>query len=928
MRTVSASVLLALGLAVQQAAATGWTDAETFTNPYNTNNECTDKQTQGLPFDDHPTGDLGFYGDLNWANTKCTNGLSKRTFGHDGEESHSGGSKDFAGGKCASGTASKDVNSSPSFSCGPKQKGMSIDTIHISSSEDTEVELYYTYENGDICKQPASCSKSGSVIKNSQCGDAKGVVVKLPDTDTKSSCEVGIHSVGFNCGPASSKPPVPSSTPIISTPIESKPYPIPTANTTSVFVPTGTAPVTNPVTTPVTTAETTAGTTAETIPISSTDTFTSSLTLPSITVPQNTSILVSSVPVISTPETTPIASTTENSPETAATTPGSTVPIVTTQVVYTTLTTCPVTNTVTSGTSTSLETTSTISTVLITSTSTVCTQCVPPPASTPETSTVPEVPASTASVSEVPTSVPEIATTVPEIPTTVPGVPAVTTPESSSTANSPETPISSVPVPTTSAPAPVPTTTQAVVTTEVVYVTTTTCPVTTTKIEGTTTSVETISTVSTITSTSVSTICTQCIPPAPPATGTPPPLETGTPSPPPPASGIPSSSPPVITPVPSTDNSPVGESSVPIIPPSSPATLVASPPAPCPTVLPKCMKTWITLTTCKDNSDSNCYCQNADFTQSVQDCVSAWASSGTDVQGALSYLAGICAPHVSQNPGIITHVPKTITLVPTPATPAQTSGPAAAPPASSAPETLIPGVTSAPAVPAGSPEATPGALGSSPVGASPAVPAVPAGSPEATPGALGSSPVGTSPAVPAGSAPATPGSPGSSPVGGTYVPGAPGSSPVTAAAPPPAAQPVTTLSLSQTVTYACPVSQLADGQPQAPASCSSLLSTQVVVPQVGFTTVPSAPGETSSPSVGLAAGSPAPVPATPTAGPGANSPVGATTFGTVVGSASAVGSVRPPGSTGAIPFTGAASGVKATTGFGVLAGVVGMLLLA
>ncbi|KAI4166785.1 MAG: hypothetical protein LQ346_009090, partial [Caloplaca aetnensis] len=198
-----------------------------------------------------------------------------------------------------------------------------------------------------------------------------------------------------------------------------------------------------------------------------------------------------------------------------------------------------------------------------------------------------------------------------------------------------------------------------------------------------------------------------------------------------------------------------------------------------------------------------------------------------------------------------------------------------------------------------------------------------------TPGAPGNSPVGALPAIPAGSPPATSGAPGNSPVGATSMPGAPGSSPVTTAVPaPPAAQPVTTLSLSQTVTYACPVSQLADGQPQVPTSCSSLLSTQVVVPQVGFTTAPSAPGETSSPNVGLAAGSPVPVPATPTAGPGANSPVGATTLGTVVGSASAVGSVRPPGSTGAIPFTGAASGVKATTGFGVLAGVVGMLLLA
>ncbi|KAI4190157.1 MAG: hypothetical protein L6R41_000965 [Letrouitia leprolyta] len=811
MRTVSFSSLLALGLAIQQVAATGWTDADTYNNPYNTNNQCTEKQQKGLGFDDQPNGDLGNYGNLNWKNVQCTNGLFKRTFGK-----HAGsGSKSFAGGKCASGKASKDLNSSPQISCGLEQKGMSIDTLHVSSSEDTDLELHYGYENGQVCKQTASCSKGGSVIKNSQCGGAQSVIVKLPDTDTKSDCEVGIHSVNFNCGPASSKPPVPSSTPvysppILSTPQETKPYPIPTVNSTTSVGPTGpTVPVTTP----------------ETVPIS-TYTPTVIVPTPSTTSPESLSPSVYSTPVVSTPESTvpvetiPTTSTTGYSPVSPTITPGTTVPVLTTEVIVTTLTTCPVTNTVTSGTATSLETTSTISTIFITSTSTVCTECVAPPASTPSTSTIPASPVITGPI-----------------------------PVSSSSNNSPESPTPSVPapipVPSSSTPAPVPTTTQAVVTTDIIYTTFTTCPVTSTIVSGTSTSVQIVTTISTITSTSTSTVCTQCVPPPPP--------ETSTPAPPPPVSGTSIPSSPAPTPISSTGNSPVGQTSVAAPPAPSPS-------APCPTVLPNCMKTWITLTTCKDNSDSNCYCQDADFTQTVQECVSAWAASDNDVQGALSYLAGICAPHVAQNPGIITNVPKTITLVPTPPAPAPTTSAPALPPASPAPS------------------------GNAPIGSSP---------PPIVAGAPGNSPVGAT----------------SPPAGG-------------------AAAPVTVLSLSQTVTYACPVSQLADGQPQAPASssCTSLLNTQVTVPQVGFTTGPPAPGASSS-NVGLAAGSPAPVPASPTPGPGGNSPVGATTFGTVVGSASAIGSTKPPGSTGAIPFTGAASSTK-VTGFGIFALTVGMLLLA
>lgn len=207
--------------------------------------------------------------------------------------------------------------------------------MHISSSEDTEIELHYTDEKGVVCKQPASCSKGGSVITNYQCGGAKSVVVKLPDTDTKTDCEVGIHSVGFNCGPATSKPPAPSSTPIysssvVSPPHETKPYPIPTGNSTT-YGPTGTAPIPGTTSIPGTAPP-------ETISVPGTAPIPGTTSIPGTApVPGNTSLPAtipftsipeSTIPVETTPiETTP-ASNTENSPASPATT----LPVVTTEV--------------------------------------------------------------------------------------------------------------------------------------------------------------------------------------------------------------------------------------------------------------------------------------------------------------------------------------------------------------------------------------------------------------------------------------------------------------------------------------------------------------------------------------------------------------------------------------------------------------------
>jgi hypothetical protein len=100
-------------------------------------------------------------------------------------------------------------------------------------------------------------------------------------------------------------------------------------------------------------------------------------------------------------------------------------------------------------------------------------------------------------------------------------------------------------------------------------------------------------------------------------------------------------------------------------PPPPPAPVTTSPattPAPCPELVPKCLNTWLSVPKCDSNSDAACFCPSSEFTDKVQSCIHAWGSSKHEVDSALSYFAGICAPYVPQNPSIIDIVP---TPVPT-----------------------------------------------------------------------------------------------------------------------------------------------------------------------------------------------------------------------------------------------------------------------
>ena len=139
--------------------------------------------------------------------------------------------------KCIKGAVKKDAPSGPKISYG-SGKRFSIKNLQISSSEDTELDLVYSYENGDVCKHTAACFKGGSSIENSQCGGAIAVTFQLPKHVERSECEVGIHSVGFDCGPPSGGPQSPpstsspASTPSAHVSIPSLPVPLPSLSIT------------------------------------------------------------------------------------------------------------------------------------------------------------------------------------------------------------------------------------------------------------------------------------------------------------------------------------------------------------------------------------------------------------------------------------------------------------------------------------------------------------------------------------------------------------------------------------------------------------------------------------------------------------------------------------------------------------------------
>lgn len=199
----------AAGLAAHQAFAFGgsygggWGGSSYYSTPDNTNNECSPEQASGYNWGGLSQGSFDSYGSNKFSGWSCSNSfgkrdlLTKRTFQS----------------KCITAP----LDDQPSIGC-EDDKTMSLDKFEVSSDKDADIECHYDMPDGSTCKEVHSCSAGGTVIQNSQCGGAKSVTFK--PHGGSSGCNIGVHSVGFNCGSASSAPPAYSSTapPSYSTP--------------------------------------------------------------------------------------------------------------------------------------------------------------------------------------------------------------------------------------------------------------------------------------------------------------------------------------------------------------------------------------------------------------------------------------------------------------------------------------------------------------------------------------------------------------------------------------------------------------------------------------------------------------------------------------------------------------------------------------
>ncbi|WYZ39059.1 hypothetical protein EsH8_III_000973 [Colletotrichum jinshuiense] len=569
--------ILALAAGVSQVSATGWNKFPSFTCPENTDNKCVDKQKSGFSWSDLTTGSFSNYGGFDFKGWTCENDFSKRDLM---------APRTFNSGKVISGSCGQKKETSPSFGCGSGTSSpdkFSIVHFDVTVEFDCDLEFHYDMPDGSSCKHRSACSKSGTTVKNSQCGGAKNVTIVYPEQPSKpkTTCGVGIHTINFDCNPAESTKPV-----------KTKTSALPTATTLS------TKTHDKPKTTTVPESE-----------------ETSTAVVPSITKPvkETTSeaLPVTTSPVKET-ETVPVPSKGETTSEALPTT---TAPVKETETV-------PVPS---KGETTSAALPSVSIPVEESSTAVVPSASKPVEETTPVTKPVEETTAATKPVEETtPVTKPAGETTSAQLPTV------------------------SIPVNGTK---PVETETVPAVTTPVVPETKTTVYDTTSTIY--TTRVETVTScapeitncpanshgVVTVTVPLTTTICpvTETIVYTPSAT-----KPAGQPS-----QGV-SSQKPVIS-------SGVTKPSV-----TTPAAPVET--LPCPDVVPQCLSSWIWSSGCADNSDADCYCPDAKFVENVFSCIYSYGASDEIISKATEFFQGICAPHIPENPAIVT-VPATITNV-------------------------------------------------------------------------------------------------------------------------------------------------------------------------------------------------------------------------------------------------------------------------
>ncbi|KAF2210563.1 hypothetical protein CERZMDRAFT_113131 [Cercospora zeae-maydis SCOH1-5] len=193
------AAFLAASLSFHQVTATGgtyrggWGGRAYYSTPDTTDNKCSTNQTNGYDWSDLSTGSFSSYGSNKFSGWTCANSfgkrdsLTKRTFQS----------------KCITGK----LDDEPAVDCDGDDK-MSIKTYQVSSDQDDDVDIecHYTMPDNSVCKEVHTCASSGSTIENTQCGGAKKVTFKPYGKSKGKGCNIGVHSIEFDCKTASLPP--------------------------------------------------------------------------------------------------------------------------------------------------------------------------------------------------------------------------------------------------------------------------------------------------------------------------------------------------------------------------------------------------------------------------------------------------------------------------------------------------------------------------------------------------------------------------------------------------------------------------------------------------------------------------------------------------------------------------------------------------
>ncbi|KAF4338466.1 hypothetical protein FBEOM_7611 [Fusarium beomiforme] len=105
----------------------------------------------------------------------------------------------------------------PSFGCGAgsKQKSFSLKKFHVKPEFDCRLEFHYEMPDGSNCKHQADCSKDGTDVYNTQCGGAKKVHFVYPKQPNKpkDKCRIEVPNIDFDCDKP--QPPTPGNPPYV-----------------------------------------------------------------------------------------------------------------------------------------------------------------------------------------------------------------------------------------------------------------------------------------------------------------------------------------------------------------------------------------------------------------------------------------------------------------------------------------------------------------------------------------------------------------------------------------------------------------------------------------------------------------------------------------------------------------------------------------